>query len=136
MMIVTPKMSFNWGKTVKQALNIEISSIETIDAVSVDINQVRAIHSLAAKIENEAHRNKRDSKNSAWSKKTCEEADLWDSDNEDSKLSDGYDSDVFVPDDERPSTPNKTKGGLNAKTDAMKQELGELLSNPLPSRRS
>lgn len=136
MMIVTPKMSFNWGKTVKQALKIDISSIETMDAVSVDINQVRAIHTLAAKIENETHRNKRDSKNSAWSKKTCDEADLWDSDNEDGKLSNGSDSDVFLGDDERSLAINKTKGRSNTKTDTSKQELSHLLSNPLPSKRS
>ena len=138
MMIVTPKMSFNWGKTVKQALNTEISSIETVDAVSVDINQVRAIHSLATKIEGETHRNKRDSKNSAWSKKTCEEADLWDSDNDDNKLSQGEeDSDVFLGDDVKPMT-HKAKGnsGSNPRSDALKHELSELLANPLPSRRT
>ena len=79
-MIVTPKMTFNWNKCVKQALNTDITSVEAIEVGSLDINHVRAIHKLASELEGQTHKTKRDTKNAAWSKKTCEEADLWDSD--------------------------------------------------------
>ena len=125
-MIVTPKMAVQWNRTIKQALGINADEVESITPVSTDLNRVREIHRLANKIEGESHRTRRDSKEKAWTKKTCQEADLWDSD----ALSDseGYESDVVLADG----------GAVGVKriaetVNANQQALNELLRNPLPS---
>ncbi|TEB17641.1 hypothetical protein C9890_0506 [Perkinsus sp. BL_2016] len=128
-MIITPKMSMQWGKSVKLGLNRELSAITAIEPVSMDINQVRLIHKTASGIEGETHKHKRDTKNKAWSEKTCNEAELWDSDN--SVSGGGYDSDEVIVGGSLPVA--QTKRVVESRAHAS-TPLDELLKNPLPSR--
>ena len=130
-MIVTPKLTFNWNKCVKQALNTDIASIEAIEVVSLDINHVRAIHKLASDLEGQTHKTKRDSKNAAWSQKTCEEADLWDSDNE--NKADAYDSDIIVGDEQVEVTSTRKSVTGSGNYSSLQCQLDEMVKNPLPS---
>lgn len=125
-MIVTPKLAVQWSKTVKMALKKDVAEVDTISPVSTDLNKVREIHRLANKIEGESHRTRRDTKEKAWTKKACDEADLWDSDAESDSA--GFDSDIVLPDG----------GAVGLKrncdvSDVNMMALKELLENPLPS---
>jgi ATP-dependent RNA helicase DDX24/MAK5 len=134
-MIVTPKMSMQWNKTIKQGLGRELSSIDAVEPSSIDINQIRLIHKTASELEGETHRHKRDTKNKAWSKKTCDEADLWDSDISEENA----DSDALVFGDdhlEKPGNSISKSKNVPIHGSAQKQFLSDLLKNPLPSMRS
>ena len=108
------------------ALKKDVAEVDTISPVSTDLNKVREIHRLANKIEGESHRTRRDTKEKAWTKKACDEADLWDSDAESDSA--GFDSDIVLPDG----------GAVGLKrncdvSDVNMMALKELLENPLPS---
>jgi len=122
-MIITPGQVSEWNKAIRMGLNKEVEDIHVIDVVSIDIRQVREIQRLATTIEGQSHKQKRETKDRAWSKKVCEEADLWDSDISHSDI----DSDDESYGTGREQTKKVTAGDV--------AKFGELLENPLPSIR-
>jgi ATP-dependent RNA helicase DDX24/MAK5 len=135
-MIVTPKMATQWTKTVRQGLSKDLCSIESIEPVSIDINQVRQIHQAASRLEGVSHKHKRDTKNQVWSKKTCDQAELWDSD----LTEGGEDSDALIFGDEHLRVGKGKKGGQknrNGQQGNIEQtHLEQLLMNPIPSMKN
>jgi ATP-dependent RNA helicase DDX24/MAK5 len=121
-LIITPTQVSAWNKAVRIGLNKDIEEIPVIDAVSIDIRQVREIQRLATTIEGQSHKEKRENKDRAWSKKICEEADLWDSD---ASFSDDSDDGSYAT--------GRNKEKKVSASDVAKFE--ELVSNPLPSIR-
>lgn len=129
-MIITPSQAASWGKTIRQALDRDADDIETIDLVSGDIRNVRAIHRLASKLECQTHKQRRESKDKAWTQKTCQEADLWDSDA--SGGDNNSDAEIFIA-----GGPKKSSSPVQRTSDTQDRvDLNELLKNPLPSLRS
>ena len=131
-MIITPKQAAQWNKSIKQGLGRDAESIDTINVVSVDIRNVRAIHRLASKLEGASHKERRESKEKAWSKKTCEEADLWDSDLSEGEFA-GFEDDDSA---DEVLVDGKESRPVRKSANPERQELEELLLNPLPSLRS
>jgi len=123
-MIVTPSQVSEWKKAVRLALNKDIDEINVLEVVSVDIRRIREIQRLANGVEGESHKEKRESKDRAWTKKICEEADLWDSDaslsDVDELLDDSFETDAQI----------KKKAATSKYA-----ELESLVQNPLPSFR-
>lgn len=119
-MIITPKMTTQWMKTIKIALGKDINQIEPIEISSADLRSIRSIHRLASSLESMSHKERRDSKERAWTKKTCLEADLWDSDASDNE-------DVLSLSDSDHDVSVAKQNGKDF------QLLTELLKNPLPS---
>lgn len=116
-MIITPKMATQWMRTIKVALGKDVKEIDAIEIVSADLRSVRNIQKLASNVEGQSHKQRRVSKEKAWTKKACEEADLWDSDASDVLSLDGTDDDI--------SPPKSNSLDL--------EQLTEMLKNPLPS---
>ena len=120
-MIVTPSQVSEWKKSVRLALNKDIEEIDVLDVVSMDIRRVREIQKLANEIEGKSHKEQRESKDRAWTKKICQEADLWDSE-----------ASVSVDDDYEDSydTGRRTS---RADTQPDIADLDSLVRDPLPS---
>jgi hypothetical protein len=120
-MIITPSQVSEWKKSVRLALNKDIEEIDVLDVVSMDIRRVREIQKLANEIEGKSHKEQRESKDRAWTKKICQEADLWDSD-----------ASVSVDDDYEDSYDT---GRRTNRTDAQPDiaDLDSLVRDPLPS---
>jgi ATP-dependent RNA helicase DDX24/MAK5 len=123
-MIITPQQVSQWNKAIKLGLGRDPETLPVIDLVSMDIRNVRAIHRLASKIEGQSHKDRRSSKEKAWTKKTCEEADLWDSDA----------SNGFGDSDDEILVAGRVRNESVRITDSSdREELDRLLKTPLPS---
>ena len=129
-MIITSSQAASWGKTIRQALDRDADDIDTIYLVSGDIGNVRAIHRLASKLEGQTHKQRKESNDKAWTQKTCQEAELWDSDA--SGGDNNSDAEIFIA-----GGPMTSTGPIQRTSDTQDRvELNELLKNPLPSLRS
>jgi ATP-dependent RNA helicase DDX24/MAK5 len=121
-MVISPTQVGAWNKAVRIGLNRDIEEIPVIDVVSIDIRQVREIQRLATSIEGQSHKQKRETKDRAWTKKICEEADIWDSD---ASFTDDSDDCLYEP--------GRNSNKIVSSADVAKFE--DLLKNPLPSIR-
>jgi ATP-dependent RNA helicase DDX24/MAK5 len=123
-MIITPTQVSEWKKSVRIALNKDVEEVDVLDVVSIDIRRIREIQRVANEIEGKTHKEKRESKDRAWTKKACEEADLWDSDASVSE-NDEFSDDKF-------DGVKRSNSGANP---PRLSELEVLLKEPLPSLR-
>jgi ATP-dependent RNA helicase DDX24/MAK5 len=120
-MIIVPNQMADWNKAIRLGIKVDVESIDTITVSSNDLKHVRDIQKLACEIESKSHTCKKESKDKAWTKRMCEEAELWNSDESTDEV--GSDDDMET----------KKSEGI-AKHDA--EQLQQLIRSKLPSLRN
>ncbi len=127
-MIIIPKQVAEWNKATKAGIQLEVDKIPAMSISSKDLQYVRDLHRMANTIESKTHTFKRETKDKAWTKRMCEEADIYNSEFDSSN--DDNNSDDFDKSDYSNNQPTTVASKEQV------EDLQSIVKAKLPSLRN